>query len=331
MLQSRVRGTLHKVKTRAKSNERLYNLVYDLANAAEFSDLYEHEKMLADSVRVEHYAAAIRRHVSPGDVVVDLGTGTGLLAIIAARQGATVYAIDHSEFIDVAEDIAAYNDVTGIQFEQVHSRDFEPPERVDVILHEQMGDDLFNENMVENVLDLKRRVLAEDGTILPGKFELFLEPVTLREEYRFPFVHELTVEDIDFGFLADHPRMRKYRPDGYARSFVDSAAVDGFLSTPAPMLSFDLNDLASEEELPTELSASRRVGAPGVMDGLCLYFRTEFDEEIQFDTSPLSTNTSWHNRVLRTPQREFDDGEEITYTVDADPLYNTGMWSVSVE
>lgn len=238
-----------------------------------------------------------------------------------------MYATDHSEFIEVAKTAAAHNDVTGIQFEQVHSRDFEPLERVDVILHEQMGDDLFN----ENILDLKRRVLAEGGTILPGKFELFLEPVTLREEYRAPFVHELTVEDIDFGSLEDHPRMEKYRPDGYARTFVDSAAVDGFLSTPAPMLSFDLNDLASEEALPTELSASRRVDAPGVMDGLCLYFRTEFDEEIQFDTSPLSTNTSWHNRVLRTPQREFDDGEEITYTVDADPLYNTGMWSVSVE
>lgn len=54
MLQSRVQGTLHKVKARAKSNERLYNLVYDLANAAEFSDLSEHEKMLADSVCVEH-------------------------------------------------------------------------------------------------------------------------------------------------------------------------------------------------------------------------------------------------------------------------------------
>lgn len=331
MLQSRVRSTLHRAKARAKSSERLYNLVYDIANAAEFSDLYEHEKMLADSVRVEQYAAAIRRHVSPGDVVVDLGTGTGFLAILAARQGATVYAIDHSEFLEVAEAVADHNGVTGIEFEHVHSRDFECPEPVDVVVHEQMGDDLFNENMVENVLDLKRRVLAEDGTILPGRFELFLEPVTLHDDYRFPFIHELSVEGIDFGFLRDHPGMEKYRPNGYARRFVDSAAVDGFLSTPEPVLSFDLNELSGEDALPTELSASRRVDAPGVMDGLCLYFRVAFDDDVQFDTSPLTTNTSWRNRVLRTPRREFADGEELTYTVEADPLYNTGMWSVSVD
>jgi protein arginine N-methyltransferase 1 len=331
MLENRVRNTLQSVKARAKSNGRLYNLVYDIANAAEFSDLYEHEKMLADSVRVERYAAAIRRHVSPGDVVVDLGTGTGLLAILAAREGATVYAIDHSEFLEVAEAVAEHNDVTGIQFERVHSRDFACPEPVDVVLHEQMGDDLFNEHMVENVLDLKRRVLAEDGVVLPGRFELFLEPVTLREGYRYPFVHELSVEGVDFGFLEDYPAMEKYRPSGYARRFVDAAAVEGFLSTPEPVLSFDLNDLAGGDALPTELSASRRVDAPGVMDGLCLYFRAGFDEDIEFDTSPFSANTSWHNRVLRTPRREFADGEEFAYTVDADPLYDTGMWSVALD
>ena len=88
-----------------KSNASLFSLVYDLANAGEFSDLFEHEKMLADSVRVDTYAEAIRRQIRPGHVVVDLGTGSGVLAMLAARQGAKVYAIDHSDFIGVAEKI----------------------------------------------------------------------------------------------------------------------------------------------------------------------------------------------------------------------------------
>lgn len=328
---NRFRAALQRTKARAKSNERLYNLVYDIANAAEFSDLYEHEKLLADSVRVDAYAAAIRRHVSPGDVVVDLGTGTGLLAILAARQGATVYAIDHAEFVEVAEQVAEHDGVDGVEFRQVHSRDFTCPEPVDVVVHEQMGDDLFNENVVENLLDAKRRLLTEGGTLLPGRFDLFLEPVTLKEAYRRPFLPEMSVEGIDFGFLRDRPEIERYEPTGYARRFVGAAAVDGFLSTPQPVLSVDLNDLNDADALPTELAATRSVERPGVMDGLCLFFRVVFDEDVRFDTAPHHTNTSWHNRLLRTPCREYDDGEEITYTVEADPLYDTGAWSVSVD
>lgn len=90
----------------------------------------------------------------------------------------------------------------------------------------------------------------------------------------------------------------------------------------------EFSDLYEHEKM---LADSVRVDNPGVMDGLCLYFRVRFDEHVQFDTSPFSTNTSWTNRMLRTPLREFAAGEELSYTVDANPLYDTGMWSVTVD
>ena len=77
------------------------SLLYDVENGSQFSDLRHHEKMLADGLRVTAYAAGIRRHIKANDVVVDVGTGTGILAMLAAKRGARVYAIDHSDIIDI--------------------------------------------------------------------------------------------------------------------------------------------------------------------------------------------------------------------------------------
>ncbi len=115
------------------------------------------------------------------------------MAILAARQGTKVYAIDHSDFIHVAEQIAKHNGIDNIQFLKMNSREFTCPEKADYILHEQIGDDLFDENMIVNLLDLKQRALKDNGVIFPGRFELFLEPVALKNDYPVPFIWETPV------------------------------------------------------------------------------------------------------------------------------------------
>ena len=61
-------------------------LIYEKINIHEFSDLYEHEKMLADQSRINKYYEAIQRYINPGDVVLDLGTGTGILIFSVAKK-----------------------------------------------------------------------------------------------------------------------------------------------------------------------------------------------------------------------------------------------------
>ena len=97
------------------------SVVYDLMNETNFAGLSEHEEMLSDTVRVDAYHRGIHGNVQPGDVVVDLGTGTGLLAMMASRAGAArVYAVEHSDFIDVARDIAQHNGFDNIEFVQAN-------------------------------------------------------------------------------------------------------------------------------------------------------------------------------------------------------------------
>jgi len=151
-----------------------------------------HERMLADASRIQAYREGLRRHVKAGDIVFDLGTGTGILSLLGSlSRPKVIYAIEHSPFISIAQDTADRNRVDCIKFVRSNSRDFVPPERGDVIIHEQMGQLIFGENMIENLLDLKARALKPGGKILPGRFRLFVEPVVLKEQYRVPFIWEI--------------------------------------------------------------------------------------------------------------------------------------------
>lgn len=311
-----------------KSNPTLYGLAYSLKNSQEFSNLFEHEKMLADPVRVDTYAQAIQKLVKPGDVVVDLGTGSGVLAMLAARQGAKVYAIDHSDFIHLAEQNAARNGIEGIRFIQVNSKSFEPPEKADVLLHEQIGDNLFNENMVENLLELKRRILKPGGRILPGRFHLYMEPVTLKREFRVPFLEEIKVHGLDFGYLAEAGR--HFRAANYDRRWVERDGVEQYLGEPRPLLTVDLNEIETADGLPTVVNVVRRVTRPGSLDGIQQYFAVDFDDDLYFDTSPFSPRTHWTNRLFRVPTRHCEVGDTIAYSVSLSDLLRSNTWRIEL-
>lgn len=311
------------------SNKTISNAIMDVYNNGEFTNIYEHEKMLADRSRVDTYKKGIAKYIGPGDTIVDLGTGSGILSFFAAQSNAKkIYAIDHSDFIDVAREAAASNGSTEIIFEKVNSRAFNPPEKVDVILHEQIGDDLFDENMIENILDLKRRILKPDGRVLPGKFELYLEPVSLKPEFRVPFIWENNLHGIDFGFLKENGLTEKYKPGDHRFMYIQPYSVDYLLCKPEPVLSFDMNDENARIDYHIK-PQKRRVIKDGVMDGVCLYFKIIFDDEISFNTSPININHchSWSNRFFRTERTSYHAEDIISFTVKMDsPLIANTWW-----
>src|SRR5687767_13729762 len=80
-----------------------------------YSDPAAQAAMLLDRVRVDAYARAIAATVRPGDVVLDIGIGTGVLAILAARAGARrVYAIERSGAIEQYKHHVADNGLAGV-------------------------------------------------------------------------------------------------------------------------------------------------------------------------------------------------------------------------
>ncbi len=313
------------------SNKRIRNAVFDVYNNEEFSDLYEYEKMLADTVRMNTYHKAILKHISKDDRVLDLGTGSGILSMFAAQcNPKKLYAIDHSGFIEVAQKAAKENGISGIDFQENNSRSFECPEKLDVLLHEQIGDDLFDENMIENILDIKRRVLKKGGKVLPGKFELYLEPVSLKPDFRVLYIWEHPYNGFDFGFLKNSLFIPKYTQRGYNQRFLEPYAVDFLMCRPSPIMTIDFNQEPCEPNFNLQ-SQTKLISQTGQMDGVCLYFNVFFDEEISFSTSPLHKKTSWNNRMYRVPAGFYHAGDEISLTVDMPTHLVADTWSVTVE
>ncbi len=315
------------------SSPKLRRLLYEMDNVEEFTNLYEHEKMLADTVRVDTYKKAIQKLIGPDDVVLDLGTGTGILSFFAAQQKPRkIYSIDHSDFINIARETARHNNIDTIEFVQSNSRSFNPGIMADVILHEQIGDYLFNENMIQNILDLKKRLLKPEGRIIPGSFELYLEPARMKEGYNVPFIWENMIYGIDFGFLRNRSEaLEKYKPAAYEQEWVNAASVENYLCKASPIAAFDLNKLDSEEEIPHSMEISKQVTIPGTFDGFCLYFKVIFDKDISFETSPLTTHTHWGNCFFRIERRKCKEGEAINFRFEMPDLLDIRTWSVSLQ
>ncbi len=324
-----VRSTAGFVADRIAASERMTSVVYDLINGHNFAGLEEHEEMLSDSTRVDAYHRGIHRNVKPGDVVLDLGTGTGLLAFMASRAGARkVYAVEHSDFIEVARELAVHNGFTNIEFVQANSREFVPPEPIDVVVHEQMGDELFSENMMENLLDLRDRVLAPGGRILPARFRLFIEPITMSEEMRIRKFWNIDLPDgIDLSAAQSSPAAARFDTGRNDLFYLRPHSVTATIGRPEPFLEFDVNTLESLDALPTRHVIERTAAEDTIVDGCCIWFEASFDDETVLSTTPLGPITSWGNRVFRLDQ-EISKGETLRLDVRLGQLVEPTTWDV---
>lgn len=338
LLRKIIRSSFDLARSAIRKNAKLHSLIYDLDNIQQFRNLEIHERMLADYVRLEAYAQGIHSAVRQGDVVVDLGCGTGILSMFAAqRNPQKIYAIDHADIIDLAKRVAQHHKIDCIEFLKINSRSFSLPEKADVIIHEQMGSFLVDENMLENLMDLKARILKPGGRIVPAKFELYLEPVCLKRDHRLPFLWENNISGVDYSFLKEDEAHRHTSCDGKIGGLVhkeprlENAALDYYLCKPEPVLEFDLNLISSERHIPQSLVVRKRAIRSGFADGISIYFRATFDHGVSFDTALNSPRTNWRAPFLRIPRIAFEREDEIAISFNMPSFHDVPNWSIFLE
>lgn len=135
--------------------------------------------LLSHRSRIRKFRQAIQKVVTSQDHVIDLGTGSGILAILAAQQGARVTAIDtNDESLKYARKAASLNNFADrITFIKSHYADFKPEERADVVICEMLSSVMLIEQQVPASQYAIENLLKPEGRIIPEGVTLFVVPV----------------------------------------------------------------------------------------------------------------------------------------------------------
>ena len=260
--------------------------------------------MLHDERRTGDFLAALAEAVRPDDVVLDIGTGSGVLALAAARAGArNVYAIEASDIAEVAARVFVVNGV-GDQVTLLPgwSRLAELPEQADLLVAEVIGNEPLEEEILETVLDARRRLLKPGARMIPHALTLLGAPVLLPEaEVRQRAFGVSAVErwralyDIDFT-----PLLEAAIP-GPTHTITEGEVVATW--PPAgPPVELTVSISTTFEEPSVRASTDLVVEPPGQVNGIALTFRAELYEGISHTLDPWTwPASSWATSVWVLP------------------------------
>lgn len=283
--------------------------------------LDEHRQYLADRPRVEALRRAVHAVVRQGDVVLDLGCGTGILGLMACEAGAArVYAIDHSGMIELARAIAhASPFASRLTHIAGHSTAVDLPERADVLVFDQIGRLGFDAGLLEFALDARRRLLKPGARIMPGPVTIHVALASSDEiRSRIDFWNT-TPAGID-----TTPAMTTARNTGYP---VEPGHVV-LLSPPAGVV--DLHPDAWDEE-PLSGRATLVASSPGRVDGLAGWFSAVLAPGVAMTNAP-DTAHRIDRRLALLPFDEPIDvraGDALHVSVRLLPTDSLLSWDVA--
>ena len=276
-------------------------------------------RMVADRVRMAAYEAALAATVRPGCVVVDLGTGTGVAACLAARMGARhVYAIESAgAAIQVAREVAAANGLAGrITFFHAWSREVTLPERADVIVSDVRGVLPMLGTGLADLGDARARFLAPGGTLIPLRDRVYAAPVEAPEAW----ARSVTPSDADAFGLNLEPARRAAADAWYQVHF----AAEAPLSPPAPWFEVDYADPRSAS-FSADLSWT--VARDGEGHGIAAWFDAELAPGIGFSSAPGAPRVLYGQAFFPWPRPvALSAGDTVAATMRAHPVGNEWVW-----
>jgi len=276
-----------------------------------------HISMLNDRSRTTAFQRAIAEVVKPGDIVVDVGTGTGILAVTAAQAGAArVYAIESGAMAEAAAAVFAASDaVEKLTLIRGWSTQVELPERADVLISETIGFDPFAERILQTTKDARCRLLKPDARLVPNRIKAYGLAVTMPGDKvaQVAFTRDTIAKWREWFGVDFTPLLDVVGESASPQLNVSQQQATTWPLLTEPVLLAD-TDLTTFQETVIESTVEAEFIRAGVMNGFLMFFELGVASET-ITTHPLlaAMDNHWPNPVwVFANPRIVEAGDRLT-------------------
>lgn len=278
-----------------------------------------HVDMLNDRTRTSSYLESIRRNVRAGDVVLDIGTGTGIYAMAAARAGARhVYAIEAGPIARAARALFEANGLSDrITLLRGWSADLSLPELADVLISEVIGNEPLAEGVVGVTKDALKRLLKPDARLVPSRIRIYGLPVSVpnREIGKLTFTQETLSNwqswyGFNFDLLAKATKNSMF--DSVFGYFVNPKMMEGWKPLSDAVLFADI-DFRTWRGRWVNKTQTVKFNASGQLNAMVTFFELYDDNETGEEV----------DEAVDVDEVEDDDDDKEDVDNDALPFYTS--------
>ena len=277
-------------------------------------------------MRNEAFGRAIKAVVKPGDTVVDVGSGTGFLAMLACRSGAERCFLIESDpdLVRLSGEILKRNRMTGCTIVHAHSSEVTGLPKADVVLSETLGNFAYEESIVEGMKDA-RRFLKPRGRMVPQGVDQWVVPVVSERLW-----HEIgSWERVGMGLDFTPARQRSLNNMYVKDVRVSDLMADGIVAQAWDRVDFSKPDNQSVRRGTVEWPVAR----PATVYGFALWWVCLLADGIELSTSPKAPATHWKQIYLPVEEPvRVEAGEvlQVGITSDTRPRVKINVaWELS--
>lgn len=254
-----------------------------------------HRTLIADRVRNEAFYRALKAVIVPGKTIVaDIGTGTGLLGLMAAKLGAKdVFMFETAEVAGVAAKLIKANRAKRCHLIPCHSTEFDDTLSADVIVSETLGNYALEEDIIDTIADARARFLKPGGHLIPEGITQYVAPVIS------PRINdELSAWDRAGPELKCELDLSFAKAMSFNNAYVRTLASSELLGGIANAAAWDLVDLTRDNRSARKGSSRWRVRDARTIYGLAVWWSADLGHGIKLSTAPDGPRTHWEQLYM---------------------------------
>ncbi|MGE3343272.1 MAG: 50S ribosomal protein L11 methyltransferase [Vicinamibacterales bacterium] len=285
--------------------------------------LENHRVLLQDRNRIAAYERAIDCVIRPGDHVIDLGAGSGILGWMALRAGAGhVWAVDDSPVSHLLRHAADANGMSDrVTVVPQHSASVQLPARADVVLCDQAGPMGWEGGLLDLLHDARHRLLKPGGRLMPSTLETWVAPAHRPDVHAAITSWQQPVAGFDFSFVSTWAAEDLW--------VVDAGGPGGLVASGQRAARWTLGAATAKDASTIELDWI--LAEPCAVSGFEAWFRCELAPAVSITNGPEESAITRPRRFLplRTPLLTRAD-DVLSLRLYLNPAGRLAQWSGSL-